>query len=533
MSDIQENVNEISKDINENIKEKREKIKSFFKDKYDFLAVFLFFSILLVYLYYFFKLGNQPIWWDEGDYLAIAKVWALNDLHPSWWEHFIRMRPVFIPFLFSLLFKIGLGEISLRFVFLLVPALLTCFLTYKISEHIFDKKTAIIATAIFSFNWVWVFYSFRVLTDIPSAFFGTLAIFFFLFYYEKQKKNYGLYLSVFFGTLSFLARYPGALILISIAVYLVFTEKFSLFKKKEIYFSLLIWLIVISPVLIFNYNNFGSAFPALGFYYRPESAVYSSPIGWSVLTYHLPLLLNNYLWIFFIIGFVLCLEFIFYLDLVFFQKDKTKNKHLFLLFLLIIPFSYFIFGIRNIDARYLLIILPLISGVCAYSIKFLLEKTTKNKNLFFTILVIILLIISFVSIKSSNQFIDMKYGSYGELQEIGEWLKQNTPQDTKIITASIVQVYYYSERQTDGFASNDEIWNSCSDYVNMNETCSTLTEESFTRKIREQNFDYLIIHTFEPYFTPSWAYDYGQKNNLEVVKVLSRNSQPSLILYKI
>jgi len=521
-------INEADKEI----ERKKEKIKSFFKDREDVLAFFLFLSIVIVYLYYFFKLGNQPIWWDEGDYLAIGKIWGLGDLHPNWWEHFIRMRPVFLPFLFSLFFKIHLGETSLRFFYLLIPSLLTCFLTYKITEYLFDKKTAIIATAIFSFNWIWMFYSFRVLTDIPSAFFGVLAIFFFLIYYEKKKKNIGLYLSVFFGTLSFLSRYIGALILISIAIYLVFTEKLSLFKKKEIYISLLIWLLTISPLLFFNYSTFGSAFPALGFYYGPESAVYSSPIGWNILTFHLPALLNNFLWIFFIIGFLLCLEFLFYLDLVFSQKEKSKNNFVFVLFILLATLAYFIFGVRNIDARYLLIIFPVISSVCGYGIKYLSEKIIKNKNILFTFLIVIIILISVVSIKSSNEFINVKYGSYGELQEIGEWLKQNTPKNTTLITASIVQVYYYSERQTDGFAYTDEIWNSCSDYQNMNETCSQLTEKSFNKKVSETKPDYLIVHGFEPAFTPFWIYDYGQRNNLEVVKVIYNNGQPSLILYK-
>jgi len=519
--------------IDNQIEKRREKIKSLFKDKYNILAFFLFLSIIIVYLYYFFKLGNQPIWWDEGDYLAIGKIWGLGDLHPSWWEHFITMRPVFLPFLFSLFFKIGLGETSLRFFYLLIPALITCFLIYKISEHLFDKKTALIATAIFSFNWVWMFYSFRVLTDIPSAFFGALAIFFFLIYYEKQKKNYGLYLATFFGTLSFLARYPGALILISIAIYMIFTQKLALLKKKEIYISLLIWFVTMLPFFLFNYSTFGSAFPALGFYYRPESAVYSSPIGWNVLTFHLPLLLSNYLWIFFIIGLIILgFNLLLYLDLVIFQKDKSKNNFLFILISLIIPLAYFVFGIRNIDARYLLMIFPIMAAVSGYGIKYLLEKISSNKNFFYAILIIIILIISFMSIKSSNQFIKVKYGSYGELQQVGEWLKQNTPKNTKIITASIVQVYYYSERQTDGFGYSDEIWTSCTDYPNMNETCSRLTEESFNRKVSEENFDYLIIHGFEPAFTPIWAYDYGQRHNLTVANVFYRDNQPSLILYK-
>ncbi len=508
----------------EKILEKKEKIKNWLKDPYNQISVFLGIAVIFVYLYYFFKLGNQPIWWDEGDYLAIAKVWGLNQPIPEWWEHFILMRPLFIPFIWSLFFKIGLGETAIRFFTLLIPSILTCYLVYRISEYLFNKKIAIISTSIFSFNWVWVFYSFRLLTDIPSTFFGTLAIFFFLIYYEGKQKNFGLYFAVFFGILSFLARYTGALILISIATYMLITERMSLFRKKQFYIAIILGLLFLSPFFLFNQSHFGNIFPALGFYHGSNPTVKQSPFGWNVLTFHLPLLLNNFLIIFFIIGFILILQLFFYIDLIFLQKNKSRNHLLFIFLNLLIPVSYFIFGIKNIDARYLLILFPTISVTSAYGVNYLLTKLSsffnkKTSTLLFIILFIVIL--SFFQIKSSNNFIDAKFGSYQELKDAGLWLKQSTPKDAKIITASIVQMQYYSER-------------SCYDFYVRNETDPNGVHNKtlFDKKIQKIKPHYFIIHGFEPAFTPQWAYTYPQQHNLTFVKAFYRNGQPTLIIYK-
>ena len=106
-----------------------------------------------------------------------------------------------------------------------------------------------------------------------------------------------------------------------------------------------------------------------------------------------------------------------------------------------------------------------------------------------------------------------------------------------------MQNQYYSERQSYDFFPKDPedavIWNSC--YVtdeqliqtlSTNETCQKTTEYLFNKKISKIQPDYLIVHIFEPVFTPQWAYNYPQKYNLTVVQAYAQNNQPTLIIYK-
>ena len=54
----------------------KEKVRVFLKDKENVLLVLLMVFTIAIRLYYFFNVGAQPIWWDEGDYLAILDAGA-------------------------------------------------------------------------------------------------------------------------------------------------------------------------------------------------------------------------------------------------------------------------------------------------------------------------------------------------------------------------------------------------------------------------------------------------------------------------
>ena len=102
------------------------------------IVVVMVFAIL-VRLYFFIKVGEQPIWWDEGDYLALPKIWALDMPRPDWYAHFIGLRPLLYPFVLLSFFKIGLGEMSIRFFTLLLPSIGVVYLTYRLGTSMYNK----------------------------------------------------------------------------------------------------------------------------------------------------------------------------------------------------------------------------------------------------------------------------------------------------------------------------------------------------------------------------------------------------------
>jgi 4-amino-4-deoxy-L-arabinose transferase-like glycosyltransferase len=523
---------------------RKEKIKAWFKDPYNLLLTGLFVFIIILYLYYFFKIGQQPIWWDEGDYLAIAKVWAQNMATPEWWGHFISMRPLVLPLIWTVFLKTGFGEIFLRFFTELAPAILSIFLIYSLGTHLFNKKIGLISAFLISINWVFMFYSFRLLTDIPSLFFSALALYFFWAKYEKprieknEEKPIYLWLAVALGVLSFLTRYIGVLTLVVIAFYLFATRRFSLFKDKNIWIALFVGLLFLSPYFIYSYLTQGSFFPALSVYHGSQATAPHRPFAFDTLTFHLPNFLGLFTLLFFVLGFILLMEIFLYFDLILKQKEKTKNSLLFCFLSIVIPLVYFIFGIRAVDARYFIATAPLMFVVSALGVNFVAEKISNlsGKKLYPVIALIIIFIIAFQQLGAANQFIVSRIDSYKEIQEGGLWLKENTPKNAKIITASITQNQYYSERQSYDFYTNDTVWAGCTDMegrLSQNETCQQETEEAFNRKIERIKPDYFVISVFEPVFTPQWAYAYPQMNNLTFVKAFGNyNGQPALIIFK-
>jgi 4-amino-4-deoxy-L-arabinose transferase-like glycosyltransferase len=501
---------------NQDLEKRKEKIKYFFNE--NFLLFCLMTVVTIVYLYYFFKLGNQPTWWDEGDYLAIAKVWALNMPTPEWWEHFTGMRPLFLPLVWSVMMKLGIGEFGLRFFTELLPALGTIFLTYYLGKELFNKKIGLIASSIISFNWVFMFYTFRLLTDLPSVFFGVLALTLFWALYEKRKNKWGLFLAVVAGVLSFMCRYPSALILISIVIYLFVTRKFKLLTDKNIWIAGLIGLLMLSPLFYFNYSTQGNIFPAISHYHGSDSLSTNSPIGWNTVTEHLPIFLTTIPLILFILGLIISMQFFLYFDLILFKNQTKGRNYLFLFLISVIAPLYFVFGIKFVDARYYITFAPQMFICIALAISFFGEKIKQflpDKKYLNLILIFFCAFLMYSQLGYANDFIINRFGSYGEVQEAGLWLKDNTPVDAKIVTASIVQNQYYSERDSYDFYTE-----------------SGHNETEFNEFVDEVKPDYMIVHVFEPDFTPQWAYDYPQRNNLTPVIAFGPQNEPRAIIYK-
>src|SRR3989344_1214686 len=57
---------------------------------------------------------NQAVWYDEAEYLASAKAWAFGTPYKL---HFVR--PVLLPFIFSIFYRIGGSELVFRTIMLI------------------------------------------------------------------------------------------------------------------------------------------------------------------------------------------------------------------------------------------------------------------------------------------------------------------------------------------------------------------------------------------------------------------------------
>ena len=529
---------------NPKLDSRKEKLKDWLKDKDNALFLILMISTTLIFLYYFFKLGAQPVWWDEGDYLAISKVWALGQSTPEWWSHFTGMRPLLIPIIWAAMFKIGFSEILVRFFTLLLPSLAIVLLTYLVASGMYNKKIGFIAGSMMATYWVFLFYSFRLLTDIPSVFFGMLTLYCFINIYLNKGKAYGLYLAVLFGVLAFSTRFPLSLVLISIILYLFFIKKLSMFRDKTIWKAAGVGVLCFMPYLIYFIST---KFYLFNFYFGAGAISVKQAIQWNIIPMIFSFIdpttqtpgMPIYYHIFgfaVILGLISLFTLIIGLDIVWKQEDKRFNYDFFLVLFLIIHLIFYIIIFRAANDRWLLMLMPMIFILCAKGLMFA-YNLIKKYNVYLGVIIVTVILCAGVyqNITWGNNLIDSKKTSYGEIKLAGEWLKENTPQDSKIMTASIVQNQYYSERESYDFYTNDSVWKPCQDLtgaLSLNETCQKETEMAFENKVKRVKPGYMIVSVFEPTFTPQWAYTYGERHNLTVVKAYSQGNQPILVIYK-
>ena len=116
------------------VKERKEKIKNWLKNPYNLALVGMLLLAFIIRLYYFFLTKSQPLWWDEAEYLVKAKNIAFGTPYTGWWE---AGRPILFPVIASIFFKIGLGEIGLRFFYVLL-SIFNILLIFLIIKRLFN-----------------------------------------------------------------------------------------------------------------------------------------------------------------------------------------------------------------------------------------------------------------------------------------------------------------------------------------------------------------------------------------------------------
>ena len=172
-------------------RKKKSKLKEYFsdflKDKYNkiFLGIFIF--AIALRLYFLITSIHQSVWWDAADYLTEAKILAgkLNIVYD-----FTARRTFLLPLLWAGLLNLGFGEISFRILEFLF-SIATVPLAYFIGKSIFDKKIGLMFSFFFSVFWMHIFYSNRLMTEIPSLTLLLFSVFFFWdAYHNKKEKSY-------------------------------------------------------------------------------------------------------------------------------------------------------------------------------------------------------------------------------------------------------------------------------------------------------------------------------------------------------
>ncbi|MCD6575924.1 MAG: glycosyltransferase family 39 protein [Nanoarchaeota archaeon] len=285
-------------------------------------------------------LKTKVLMWDAAVYLMNAKWFAGQKI---FWE---SLRAPFLPFLLSFLFKIGINNETAFRIVSITFAIASIMLTYLLAKELFGKKTAFLSATILSVIPIHVFWSPMIYTEIPSSVF-LLASLYFLWKGLKNEKM--IYISIFTSGLAFLTRYPLGILFPAIMLFLLLNKKLNL---KKIFLYATIFLLTISPWLIYNYSTFGD--PMHSF---KEGIRWQGPTHQPIYFY-LTTLPNyaSFVSIIIIAGGVYSLQF--------FKKQKFQ-----LLLIFLIMFIGFLTVSGHKEERYILPAIPLIVIFSSYFIE--------------------------------------------------------------------------------------------------------------------------------------------------------------------
>jgi 4-amino-4-deoxy-L-arabinose transferase-like glycosyltransferase len=488
-----------------------EKIKNWLKNPTNLILVAILAFAVIIRFYYFWQTKTQPFWWDEAAYGSLAKnyithMWDGTDIILGE----TKIRPPLFPILWSMLMRINIGEVTTRFLLEFLPSVLSVFFVWLTLKEFYNKRTSLIATAMFSVLWIHLFYTSRLLTNVPALPLMFISIYFFSKSLKKDFNQKYFAISLILLSLATLMRYPVGLTFFAFLAFLIITKEFKLIKNTKFWIS---GIIGVSPLLLFflfNYITKGNIFPAiLG---GDAAEVTQKAFAFNILSDFIPAYLTTSFLVFFLLGLALTIfELSIGFDLI--KKNPRLKGHLILLLIFIAIFGYFIFYIRAAEDRWLFPAALSMLGISAVGLNYAYELIKKhNKQIAIIGVIGVLAIGGYAQIKLADSLIEDRKGSFLQMKQGMEWIRDNTPPES-IIQGQGLQVYavYYAERNYEILPPD-----------------AALMENTIA--------NYLIVHSFAG--QPPWINDYLNANQDKWQPEQAyffdppANTQPAFIVYK-
>ncbi|MBC8251118.1 MAG: glycosyltransferase family 39 protein [Candidatus Nitrosopelagicus sp.] len=147
-------------------------------------------------------------------------------------------------------------------------------LVFFIIRNVFDYRTAIIGQLLFAISPWFSYFSFQAEPETLFTFFILVSMYFIT--KKDLRYNHLILVGVAVG-LSFLVRYQSVVVLIAMCIFLLFHTKKIQINLAHVALVLVFFLIVISPLLIYNYSQFGNPLLINSNFYMQFSAHYQNP----------------------------------------------------------------------------------------------------------------------------------------------------------------------------------------------------------------------------------------------------------------
>lgn len=513
---------------------------SWIKDNYDKLFLFILGLAFSIRFWIFFKTMNQPIWWDAADYLSAAIRWAgINSNLIDMWYY---RRGFFWPLFESLFFATGIGEIGVRIALVLFSTGIVG-ISYFLIKDMFNKKLAILVSIGLTFSWVFMFFTGRPLNNLPASFFLLISLFFFWRGYVLKKGNRYIYLFGIFFAITCLTRMQYLMSAIPLLLFVFVKEKHRFLFNKHLWIAVGIFVLIFIPQFYLHYQHFGNPLSDLATYYLGVGGSASGEVGVTLAkTSDLFLYFNNLpyildgnskgyyslftfspIYFLFVIGFL-----IFFLDTILgfdriFRDDEIQKKF-FVLVWIAISFLFLGYMAPQLEQRYIMDNLPFLFLIAVYPYS-LMEKyltqtfNMKSRNAFLLISFVLFLML-IPNIIFGNNLIESKKTSYLEVKQAGLWIKDHSNPTDIVISDSLPQITYYSERSTYPFSlayRRDLIPGNESDLLDF---------------INSNKPKFMTLTAFERQYDWALAFPQNHPEMVVPVQVYKQNEQPVLVIYE-
>lgn len=521
--------------MEEEIEKRKSKLNKFFfgwiKDNYDkiFLAILVLAFIIRIWI--FIRTMNQPFWWDEADYLSAAKRWGLGlNIRDIWYYR----RGFLFPLIGALIFRLGLGEIGMRFLIVLFSTGIVA-VSYFIIAKMFNKKLALLTSVGLSLSWILLFFTGRVLTDIPAAFFILLSLLFFWKGYVLKEGNKFLYLFGFVFALAILTRMQSFMLAPPFLFYIFLKEKFKMFRNKQLWITFGIFLLLLVPQFILYSMHYGNPINDIAAHYlgigTSSSSAYSGDQrGFSAAVFNyfanLPYMMSTVIFILLILGAIYFFSDLFLgFDKLF--KNEELQKKFFVLSWIVSLFLImgYIGSISYVEQRYITAGLPFLFLIAFSPILFvseiLVKKFAKYKKMIIFLVFLSLILLMIPSWNLSNSLIDQQKTSYLPVQQVGELIKADSNPGDIVLSTSLPQITYYSELSVYPYdIKNDSIAKGDKSIANYSDG-----EAGFEQFLKAKKPKYLMTSVFES--DPNWMLVQGTQNNVNYISLPFFNSSMS------
>ena len=474
-------------------------------------------------LYFFLKYQNQALWWDEADYLSIAKSWALGTPNqaPPW-------RAWGIAVLYGPIYWLGGGESIIRFIEILF-SVGGIYLTYLVGKEFYSKQVGLIAALVMSSYWLHLFWTARISMGVIGLVFWIGAALCFYKGYVQKKTKYLVVSGILIGSGIFIYEAVGFIIPF-IALFILTTEKLNFLKNKKFWIFIAVILIAATPFFIRNYIVFDSIYPRIGHQIEDVTPTddfvpdWQRPIGevmsdLFIFFTQMPNLLKWGFLILAIIGLSYFFKVILGFDLIWKDKSPKLKKDYFIILwaltqLLIVGTLIATQGYMY-EPRLGFPAFPAISVIVGLGAMVLYNSVKKyNKETGIVVIAILLLWGAGAGVAYASDSIEQKSQSFYYEREAGEWLKENTEYGEVVLACSqSVPLLYYSERDAIGFS-----------YQNVS---------SFDEAREIYDAEYIVFDFYSYACNPDYITD--NEDSLELVQAYfldAEQTQPIILIFR-